>query len=552
MNTLVSVLEENYAKDPNRLFCKFIVGETTEEISCKKLFENSLNYASHYSKNGVGKGDSVIIILRHSPHLFYSFIGAMMIGAIPSILPFPSEKQDINIHRDSMEKLSKRISAKCIITYRENMGEVLQIKKDLGIGAATPEDIKPANNMILNADVNENDIAFLQHSSGTTGLKKGVALTHSSVLRQIENYSQAIKLNKYDVIVSWLPLYHDMGLIACFMLPMIKKISLVMMDPFEWVLKPNILFGQIDKNKGTLCWLPNFAFNFMVRCIDTSSEKYNLSTMRAFIDCSESCKHHSFRIFQEAFKKYGVKMESLQTCYAMAENVFAITQSEIGKNVNSDFVDRHEFAQNHVAKKSAEGANAIGFLSCGKTISNTEIKIVDNSRKELPQRHVGEIKVRSNSLFLGYFKLPEEFAKVIENGWFYTGDLGYMADGEIYITGRKKDLIIVQGKNYYAHDIEYIANHAEGVKKGRCVAIEVYNDNLGTGEAILIAETEANDEDKKRIAKDIKKKVSEELNLSLWEVYLVPLKWTVKTTSGKISRSDNRKKYLKEKFGKGI
>lgn len=233
----------------------------------------------------------------------------------------------------------------------------------------------------------------------------------------------------------------------------------------------------------------------------------------------------------------------------MAENVFAITQSELGKEVRIDYVDKQSFVDKHYAKKADNKENAINFLSVGKLIPNTEIRIVNDKRKDLAERYVGEVAVKTNCLFSGYFKLPEESAEVIEDEWFYTGDLGYYADGEIYITGRKKDLIIVHGKNYYAHDIEYLANHIDGVKKGRCVAIGIYNDSIGSEEVILIAETEHHSQEaSSRIIKDIKKRVSEDINLLLKDVYLVPLKWLIKTTSGKISRKENKRKYLKEKF----
>jgi len=548
MPTLVSVLGEHYRKEADKLFCRFIAEETIEDVSYKKLIDNSVKYASHYKNKNISENDSIIIILRHSPHIFYSFIGAMMIGAIPSILTFPSEKQDINIYRDSIERLSKRIGSRSIVTYRENIEEIQIIADDLHIDAVTPEHIEDTSNILWNEKISEDDIAFLQHSSGTTGLKKGVALSHKAVLNQIANYSKSIKLNDKDVIISWLPLYHDMGLITCFIVPLVKKIPLVMMDPFEWVANPKMLFEHIEKNKATLCWLPNFAYNLLVQCIDTNTEKYDLSSMRAIIDCSEPCKAHSFKIFFDAFNKYGIKRETLQTCYAMAENVFGVTQSDIGKKVKVDSIDKDSFINKHYAEKSKNPNNALSYLSVGKVIPNTEVRIVDDKRNEVGERQVGEIKIKSNSLFSGYFKLPEESAKVIENGWFYTGDLGYLADAELYITGRKKDLIIVHGKNYYAHDIEYIANHVNGIKKGRCVAVGIYNDEIGSEDVVLVAETEAQDEDKRRVEKEVKKMVSEELNLLLKEVYLVPLKWLIKTTSGKISRNENKRKYLKEKF----
>lgn len=548
METLLSVLKENYSSDPDKLFCKFIFGNASKNITYKDLVENSAGYALHFRNSKVSKGDSVIIILKHSPHLFYSFIGAMMTGAVPSFLPFPSEKQDPKLHMESIEKLTRRIHSKSIVTYKEHFEDIGNLAKELGIDAVTPEQIQCPAKPVWD-DVNEEDIAFLQHSSGTTGLKKGVALSHKSVLNQIEGYSKAIKLGKNDVIVSWLPLYHDMGLIACFVMPLVKKTAIIMMDPFEWVAMPGMLFDSIGKSRATLCWLPNFAFNLLSRVIDAGAEKYDLSSMRAFIDCSEPCKPHSFEIFYSSFKDYGVRKEMLQTCYAMAENVFAVTQSELGKQAAVDYVDIHSFAAKHYAKESS-GENSMSFLSVGKVLPHTDIRIVDDSRKTLGERHVGEIAIKSNSLFSGYFRQPEETKKSMQDGWFFTGDLGYMADGQLYITGRKKDLIIVHGRNYYAHDIEYIANHVEGIKKGRCAAIGVYDDRMGSEDVVVIAEAEKDDiSSRDRIAKEIKRKVSEDLNLLIKEVYLVPLKWMVKTTSGKISRKENKKKYMKEKFG---
>ena len=545
--TIISVLRENYINYPDRVFCRLVKGDKLENITYKILVENSFSYTAHYRNASLKEGDTVIIILKHSPELIYSFIGAILGSYVPSILPFPSEKQDINLYRKSLEELSRLIRAKSILTYKENLVEMERIGKEHGMDVFTPDDVNSSPEKIW-IEADERCIAFLQHSSGTTGLKKGVALSHLSVINQIENYSKEIKLAEGDKIVSWLPLYHDMGLIACFIMPLLKRTQVVMMDPFEWVVNPSMIFREIELNKSTLCWLPNFAYNFMANCIDTDSQKYNLSTMRAFIDCSEPCKRHSFEMFYVKFKEWGVKKNSLQTCYAMAENVFAITQSPIGKEVNTDCVKKESFAERHFAEKTEVKEGSMEFLSVGRCIQNTKIKIVDNSRKEVGERLVGEIAVSSDSLFSGYYRLDEESKKFIEDGWFYTGDMGYIADGELYITGRKKDLIIVHGKNYYAHDIEYIVNNVEGVKRGRCVAAGMYNDAVGSEEAVVIAESGLEDaESKRRLAYSIKLQVSKALNLTLGDVHIVPLKWIVKTTSGKISRSENLKKYIKEK-----
>ncbi len=542
IRTINQILKEIYENEPNRIFCRFIKENKTEDITYKKLIEESFRYASHYKKLGLKKGDIVLVILKHSPHLFYSFIGAMLGGMIPSQMPFPSEKQHSHLYRDSLEMLVKRIKARAIVTYKENLYELGVISRE-HVSIFTPEDIKE-NPEIEWIDCCKEDIALLQHSSGTTGLKKGVALSHEAILNQLDDYSIVLHLEENDAIISWLPLYHDMGLIACLILPLLKKIPLVMMCPFEWVNNPSMLLEQIERNRATLCWLPNFAYNFLAR---NCSADYNLSSLRAVIDCSEPCKPHSFKLFYNKFKSAGLRIEALQTCYAMAENVFAVTQSEIGKEVRIDYVDREKFLHHHTAEQCTSG-NVLAFLSVGRAIPNNEIEIVSDERKELKERHIGEIAIKSNCLFSGYFKLPKETAMVMENGWYYTGDMGYIANGELYITGRKKDIIIVHGKNYYAHDIEYLASHVHGVKAGRTVAVGVYSEETGSEEAVVIAETAVEDNEKReKISREIKRVMSEALNLLLGDVSLVPLKWLVKTTSGKISRKENRDKYLKEK-----
>ena len=544
---IISIIKKNYTQ--KELFCRFIQGGERADISYKELLQRSFDYKYYFKKVGVKKGDVVLIILKHSPNLLYSFVGAMLNGSIPSILPPPSEKQDISLYRESIEALSRLIKAKSIVTFKENLSEIEIIKKDIGIDVVLPEHISRNTGIEWEWPIAESrDIAFLQHSSGTTGLRKGVALSHTAVLNQIDNYSKTINLHNEDVIVSWLPLYHDMGLIACFILPLLKKIPVVMMDTFEWVNNPSMLFREIQLNKGTLCWLPNFAFNFLANCVDTKSETYDLSSIRVFINCSEPCKVHSFKIFYEKFKCCGLKKEALQTCYAMAENVFAISQSNINKEVRVDHISKSNFFNSHSATKAEHNADCLMFLSVGGIIPNTKIKIVDKYGEELPEKQVGEIAVSSNSLFSGYFKLESESKSVLNNGWLYTGDMGYISDDELYITGRKKDLIIVHGKNYYAHDIEYIANQVEGIKKGRCVAVGIYNELVGSEEAVLIAKTgvESHDE-RNKIKHNVKLYVNKSINLVLGDVCLVPLKWIIKTTSGKISRSENKKKYLKFK-----
>ena len=225
------------------------------------------------------------------------------------------------------------------------------------------------------ADASE--VAFLQHSSGTTGLQKGVALSHEAVLNQVASYSEAIALNDQDVIVSWLPLYHDMGLIAGFILPLVQGVPLVMMSPFDWVAHPALLLHAIHDYHGTLCWLPNFAYNHCARRIrQRDNEGVSLASMRMFINCSEPVRYESHQMFLDRFAANGVTNEMLVVSYAMAENTFAVTQTPIGQAARSDVVDRIELEQNRVAQPvERDHPHAQIRVSCGPAIVNTAVKV---------------------------------------------------------------------------------------------------------------------------------------------------------------------------------
>ncbi|MBI5957976.1 MAG: AMP-binding protein, partial [Chloroflexi bacterium] len=395
---------------------------------------------------------------------------------------------------------------------------------------------------------------FLQHSSGSTGLQKGVMLSHGAVLNQIAAYSAAIRLTPQDVIVSWLPLYHDMGLIAGFIMPVVQGIPLVLMSPFHWVREPLILLRTIHDYKGTLCWLPNFSYNFLATRIRKSAlDGLDLSSLRAVINCSEPVRHDSHVTFAERFTEYGLAPLALQTCYAMAENTFAVTQSEIGAAPVVDEISRDLImTQRRAQPLNGSSAPSMTMVSCGQAIPNTEIRIVDAERRDLPERYVGEIALRSDCMLTGYYHRADATGEAMQDGWYFTGDYGYLADGELFITGRKKDLIIVAGKNIYPQDIENILNDIPGVHPGRTVAFGVLNEQLGTEDIAVIGEVETEDPDElDQIKREIRGRIAQTTDVMAHYVHLVGPNWLLKTSSGKIARGANKDKFIKEVIEKG-
>ena len=239
--------------------------------------------------------------------------------------------------------------------------------------------------------------------------------------------------------------------------------------------------------------------------------------------------------------------ESLTTCYAMAENVFAVTQDGIGKSVTYDKINQDDFQSIGIARKCQEDEGYMIMVSAGKTIEGTKVKIIGKGNIDLPERQLGEIVVKSNCMLTGYFNREDETKKSMIGGWFRTGDLGYLANGELYISGRKKDLIIVGGKNIYPQDIESIVSEIEGIHPGRVVAFGVFNEETGTEDVVVIAEIEAEYVGKEQdLIKEIRTVVTQSTAISMRHVLLKEKNWLIKTSSGKISRTFNREKLLKE------
>lgn len=571
------VLYQTYLEAPNQVALHLLYSRQPDQtVSYRELLHTSASYTHALAQANIQPGEVVILILQHGLELVASFFGVILQGAIPSIMPFLTEKLQPEQYRASLAALCEITTPAAIITYADFVEEVQTASVGTSVRAilvATQinhqvEQLSPAE--ILGLQASSGQIVLLQHSSGTTGLQKGVALSHAAVFQQLSSYSKALHLDANDIIVSWLPLYHDMGLIAGFLNPILNRIPLVLMSPFDWVRAPYRLMQAISHYRGTLCWLPNFAYNFCAQKIRPRDlENVNLSSLRAVINCSEPMHWKSHLMFLERFHPYGLQPEALATCYAMAENVFAVTQGGIDFPVTVETIDAHAFSTHQtaiplippctqetafrsLASASSTPDHTIKMLSAGRPVDGVRLRILDPQGKELPDRQIGEIALQSNCMLTGYYHRPDLTQQAFWDGWYLTGDLGYLADGELYVTGRKKDLIIVGGKNIYPQDLERLAGEIPGIYPGRVVAFGVYDEQAGTEEVVLVAETDltkenTNFEDESaRLAAEIRQSVTRGSDIALRYVHIVERNWLIKTSSGKIARSANRTKYLEE------
>ncbi len=502
-------------------------------------------YSRRLRRLGIKPKDLVVIAHTQNLESIFSFWGAILAGAIPSMFPTLTEKLDPEIYMRGMAELVRLSGVKAVLTTDE-FAPVLarEVPCDVfGSGELEKRD-NDADITIKPQAPHPDEIAFLQHSSGTTGLQKGVALSHRSVLNQLANYGEAISLDEDDVIVSWLPLYHDMGLIAGFVLPLFQGVPLVLISPFDWVQHPAILFRAIHEHKGTLCWMPNFAYNHCARRIRRrDTEELSVTSMRMFINCSEPVYHDSHALFLGRFEEQGLSEEMLSVSYAMAENTFGVTQTAPGQAPKLDIINRKILEEARLAHPvKTDHPDMEIKVSCGPPIKGTNIKVVDEVGEGQSERNVGELAVRSDCMLSGYYRRPD--LKPFKSGWFLTGDIGYLADGEVFIIGRSKDLIINAGKNIYPQDIEAIVNEVPGIHAGRAVAFGVADEREGTELIAVVAEVATEDTaDRKKIAASIRRTVVARSMVTVSYVHLVGPKWLVKTSSGKIARSANREKW---------
>jgi acyl-CoA synthetase (AMP-forming)/AMP-acid ligase II len=555
MTVFSRILQQSYLQRPDQVAIYLQhAGQPDLPITYRRLLEGANGYAQTYQARGILPGEVVVLILQHGEDLIYSYFGAILLGAIPSIMPFLTEKLSPERYREDLASLVEITRPAAIVTYPEFEAEVQSaLKTEDSVRAVIltsqrAADAPPDFDTLPGLQRQPEDVVLLQHSSGTTGLQKGIALSHRAVFNQLETYSREIRLTDQDVIVSWLPLYHDMGLIAGFLMPILRAVPLVLMSPFDWVRAPYRLLQAVSKYHGTISWLPNFAYNFCAQKIrDRDLEGVDLSSWRAVINCSEPVRCDSHRAFVERFKPSGLREEALMVCYAMAENVFAVTQGGLDSPLVDKFVDRDTLQTELRAVPPVEGKTALHMLSTGRAIANTRIRILSPEGRELPDNQVGEVAIQSDCMLTGFFHREDLTQQAFVDGWYLTGDFGFLDAGELYITGRKKDLIIVGGKNIYPQDLERLAMEVDGVHPGRVVTFGVYNEEQGTEEVYMVIESDQTDSaEHQRLIDQVRQVVTKGSAVALRQVAVVPPMWIIKTSSGKTARSANRDKFLRE------
>ncbi|PWT81675.1 MAG: hypothetical protein C5B57_10030 [Blastocatellia bacterium] len=508
--------------------------------------------AEKLQRHGLRSADTVVLVMPQGIPLLATFAGAMLLGAVPAILAYPNFKTDPAKYSSGLAGVLANLRAPMVVVDNESTERLLSEhlpKQDptLIVRSAPLSDDRPP---FPEFGREPERIAFIQHSAGTTGLQKGVALSHAAVLRQLDHLIGGLRITEDDRIYSWLPLYHDMGLIACFILPLACHLHVVMQSPTNWVAQPGTMIQLISEWRCTLAWVPNFALQLVSRRVRAEDRaRYDLISLRGLINCSEPVRAESIDEFVTAYQAAGLQREAVKSSFAMAENVFAVTQSDVIGSPRRLSVDRQRLLRDKVAVPlPPDASGSVSLVSSGRCLPGQQVRIVDSSGANLPDGAVGEIVIHSDCLFDGYFRRPDLTTEVLRDGWYRTGDLGLHVDGELYVIGRSKDLIIVAGKNIYPQDVEHIVCQHPAIHDGRAVAFGLFNPDLGTEDIIVAAEVEHEDEltNSLQIERALRDAIVAELDVAVRSVYLKPPRWIIKSTAGKAARSTTRQKLLDE------
>jgi acyl-CoA synthetase (AMP-forming)/AMP-acid ligase II len=502
------------------------VGGREDVYTFEELLSTADALADGLSDLGLSARAPVGILARSQEDQVLHFLGALAAGYVPVILTPPNQKLNRAYYLHTMESLLRTANLHAIVTDLETLSVPCPTVRTrslepVGAGAShLPRGDGP-------------DAAFLQFSSGTTGIKKGVLVTDTAALAQVQTYGSAIRLTDSDVIVSWLPLYHDMGFIACFVMPMVWGVHTVMIDPIDWVTRPSSFVRLVSNHRATLAWNPNFAYAFMAqRVADSDLHQADMSSLRGLVNCSEPVTQSSQTLFAERFTRWGLPDPVFWGCYAMAETTFALTHGEPG---DPGYLDSR-------GPRNAELSSP--QVSVGRTLPGVELRVAASDGSQLSDGELGEILVRSPFNFSGYFNDPDATAEAFVDGWYRTGDLGYVINGAYYILDRLKDVMIVSGVNVVPRDIEALVSSVGGVIPGRVAAFSSFDERVQTERIVVVFESGTDDKPLDQLVLEVRQRVLASFQIANFEAHVVPPGWLVKSSAGKIARRANHEKWL--------
>ena len=554
--TLVDALVWHARRHPDRPHITLIGdGDQAETISYAGLLTAAEAVAAGLQARGLQPRQTVALMLPTGSDFFAAFFGILLAGAIPVPIYPPARLSQIEDHLRRQIRIlaNARIVTLITVSEAQSLARLLRAQIDGLHSVVTVEALSRSGGTLDRYPVRPHDVAFLQYTSGSTGNPKGVILTHDNLLANLRVMGQVVEIASTDVFVSWLPLYHDMGLIGAWLGSMYFAYRLILMSPLTFLARPARWLWAIHNYRGTISAGPNFAYELCVsRIADADLEGLDLGSWRYAFNGAEPVSAQTIARFHDRFAAYGFRPQAMKPVYGLAEVSLGLAFPPTGSLPQVDHISREALMRSGQAVPVDAGADgALHVVAAGRPLPGYEIRIVDDVGYEAGERREGRLEFRGPSTTQGYFRNPEATRDLFNGDWLDSGDRGYMADGTAYLTGRAKDMVIRAGRNVYPQEVEEALNDVPGLRRG-CSAVFGSSDPAsGTERLVVLCETRETAPDKlEGLRKRVNDIVVDLLDMPADDVVLAPPGSVLKTSSGKLRRGASRERYEQGLLGR--
>ncbi len=551
--SLVDVLRWHVDATPDRVHVILQEDDGRERsITYGELWAGAQDAARGLIGRGIRPGDTVALMLRTEEAFFRTFFGVLLAGAVPVPIYPPVRADRIEEYAARQAGILTSAGARLLVTFPdvERVGSLLRGRAPdlldvvpvdrIGAGGSGGADIAHA--------ASAGDSALIQYTSGSTGQPKGVLLTHANLLANLRALGEALAIGPHDVVVSWLPLYHDMGLIGAWLGSLYFAVPLAIMSPLVFLSRPSRWLQAIHRHRGTISPAPNFAYDIAVRKIpDEELAGLDLGSWRLAMNGSEAVSAETIQAFAARFAPYGFRAEAMTPVYGLAETSVGLAAPPLGRGPKIDRVAREAFeARRAIEPAPADAPRPLRFVSCGKPIPGHDVRIVNDTMQPVGERVEGRVQFRGPSVTSGYYRNPDATAAAFSGEWMDSGDFGYWLDGELFITGRRKDLIIRGGRNITPQEVEELVGGVPGVRQGCVAAFGVADPAIGTERLVVVAESRERDPARREaIRQAMSSRTVDALGVAADEVLIVSPGRVLKTSSGKIRRQATRDAFVR-------
>jgi 1-acyl-sn-glycerol-3-phosphate acyltransferase len=555
--TLLEVLQWHAERHPEQAHIHLLEdgGDTVRTVRYADLWQDASNVAAVLRHQALEPGEAVALMLPTGTAFFAAFAGIWLAGGVPVPIYPPMRMAQIEEHLKRQAGILDNARAVLLITVPEarSAGRFLQGRLPRLRHVLTTDHIQAAAAGHVRMERRADDVALLQYTSGSTGNPKGVVLCHANLLANVRAMGRALQVDASDVFVSWLPLYHDMGLIGAWMGTLYFGIPLVLMSPLAFIARPHRWLWAIHRFHGTLSAGPNFAYELCAHKItDAEIEGLDLGSLRFTCNGAEPVSAATIDTFTRRFAPYGFRAEAMAPVYGLAECSVGLTFPPLGRTPRIDHIDGKALRGRSAAVPvPADHPHALRMVGCGLPLSGHEVRIVDDSGYETGERRLGRLQFRGPSATQGYFHNPEATAELLDRGWLNSGDYAYLTDGEVFIAGRAKDLIIRAGRNIYPYDLEQAIGHLDGVRAGAVAVFGSRDPARDIERLVVLAESRLREPGKRAaLRRKIEQVTSDLVQVPPDDVVLAPPRSVLKTSSGKIRRSACRESYERGEVGR--